>query len=80
LVQRILDGYPLLEHFIAFNETHIPKVDVGAIGVKKTKYSFHKKERNITDFECSIFRIEKVLSEESVYNVGAAKCYAMNCY
>jgi hypothetical protein len=31
------------------------------------------------DFEGSIFRIEKVLLEESVCNVGVAKCCIMNC-
>jgi hypothetical protein len=32
----ILNGYPLREHFIASNETHIPDDDnAGAIGVKK---------------------------------------------
>jgi hypothetical protein len=29
---------PLIKHLIAFNETHIPNVDVGTIGVKKKKF------------------------------------------
>jgi hypothetical protein len=45
LVKIILDGYPLIKHFIAFNETHIPDVDdVGVVGVNKKKYSFHKRK------------------------------------
>ncbi len=27
LAQIILDGYPLIEHSISFNETHIPNVE-----------------------------------------------------
>jgi hypothetical protein len=80
LVQIILDGYPFIKHLISFNETHIPYVhDVGVVGVKKKKYSFHKRKRNIADFEGSIFKIEKMLSKESVRNVGAAESCAMNC-
>jgi hypothetical protein len=34
LPQTIIDGYPLIEHLISFNETHIPNVDdVGAVSV-----------------------------------------------
>jgi hypothetical protein len=54
--------------------------DVGTIGVKNKKYSFHMRKQNVTNFEGFISRIEKVLSEESMCNVGATKCYAMNCY
>ncbi len=47
LAQTILNGYSLKEHFIAFNETYIPYVDdVGAVGMKKNKYSFHKKKQS----------------------------------
>ncbi len=50
----ILDGYPLIKHLISFNETHIQDVDdVGAIGVKKKKYSFRKRKQNVV--EGSIF-------------------------
>jgi hypothetical protein len=36
LTLMIFDGYPLKEHLIAFNETHILNyVDVGTIGLKK---------------------------------------------
>jgi len=53
---------PFIEHLTSFNETYIPDVDdMGAIGVKKKKYSFHKNKWNIVDFECSISRIDKVL-------------------
>jgi hypothetical protein len=39
LAQTILDGYPLIEHLIAFIETHIPYAgDVGVVGVKKKKF------------------------------------------
>jgi hypothetical protein len=51
---------------------------VGAIGVKKKKYSFRKRMQNVVDSEGSISRIEKMLSEEFVCNVGVAKCWAMN--
>jgi hypothetical protein len=38
LAQTILDGYPLIDHLITFNETHIPNVDdVGVVGVKEKK-------------------------------------------
>ncbi len=80
--QTIIDGYPLGEHLITFNETHghIPNVDdVGTIGVKKKKYSFHKKE-SVANFEGLIFTTEKVLPKESVHNVFVTTCYAMNCY
>jgi hypothetical protein len=50
---------------------------VGEVGVKKKKYSFHKKQ-NVANSEGSIFRIKKMLSEESMRNVGVAKCCAMN--
>jgi hypothetical protein len=59
LGQKILDGYPFKDYFIAFNESHI--LDVGAIGVKKKK-SFHKRKRSVANFEGSISRIEKVLN------------------
>jgi hypothetical protein len=50
LAQMILDGYSLKEHFITFNETHIPNVDdVRAIGVKKKKYSFHKRKQSVVN-------------------------------
>ncbi len=43
LVKIILDGYPLIEHLVAFNETHISNVDdVGVVGVKKKKIPFIK--------------------------------------
>jgi hypothetical protein len=79
LVQIIHDGYPFKDHLIAFNETHILDVDdVRAIGVKKKKCSFHIKKPSVVDFEGSIFRIEKVLLEESMCNVGAT-CCMINC-
>jgi len=41
LVQNILNGYPLKEHLIVFNEPHIPNVDdVRIIGVNKKKIPF----------------------------------------
>jgi hypothetical protein len=52
---------------------------VGVVGVKKKKYYVHKRKQNMADFEGSISRIEKVLSEELVHNVGATKCCTMNC-
>jgi hypothetical protein len=52
---------------------------VESIGVKKKKYSFHKRKKNIVDCKGSISRIQKVLLKKSVHNVGAAKCCAMNC-
>jgi hypothetical protein len=52
---------------------------VGIIGVKKKKYSFHMKKQNVVDSKGSISRIEKVLSKESMHNVGLAKCCTMKC-
>ncbi len=52
---------------------------VGLVGVKKKKYSFHKKKQNIVDYNSSISRIEKVLLKETMHNVDAAKCCMMNC-
>jgi hypothetical protein len=44
LVQRILDGYPLREHLIAFNETHIlDDEDAGVVGLKEKENLFIKK-------------------------------------
>jgi hypothetical protein len=81
LAQTILDGYPFIKHFIAFNETHISDVDdVGVVGVKKKKCSFHKRKRSAIDFKGSVSRIEKMLIEESMCNVGAEKCCTMNCF
>ncbi len=80
LAQIILDGYPFIEHLISFNETHIPNVDdVAAVGVKKKKYSFHRRKWNVVDFKGSISRIEKMLLEESVRDEGVAKCCTINC-
>ncbi len=43
LVQMTLDEYPLREHLITFNETHIlDDDDVGVVGVKKKK--IHKRK------------------------------------
>jgi hypothetical protein len=56
---NFFDGYTFIEHIISFNETHIPNVDdVGVVGVKKKK-SFHKRKRNVVDYEGSIFRMRK---------------------
>jgi hypothetical protein len=52
---------------------------VGVVGVKKKKYSFHKNKQNVVNYEGFISRIEKMLSEESMCNVGVARCYVMNC-
>ncbi len=80
LAQTILDGYTLKEHLVAFNETHIPDIDdVGIFGVKKKKYSFHKKKQNTIDSKGYAFTIDKVLLEESMYNVHMALCCSMNC-
>ncbi len=80
LAQIILDGYPFIEHLIAFNDTHVTNVDdVGEIGVKKKKNFFHKKKRSVVDSKGSISRIEKMLLKEFVRNVGVAKCCTMNC-
>ncbi len=80
LVQTIFDGYLLIEHFITFHDTHILDVaNVGSIGVKKKKNSVHKTKRNVIDSKGSISRIEKMLLEESMCNVGVEKCCTMNC-
>jgi hypothetical protein len=39
LAQTNFNGYPLIKHFITFNETHIPNVDdVRAVSLKKKKF------------------------------------------
>ncbi len=53
---------------------------MGVIGVNKKKYSFHKTNQNVADVEGSISKIKKVLSKESMSNVGGAKCCAMNYF
>jgi hypothetical protein len=52
---------------------------VGVVGVKKKKCSFHKRKPSVANSNGSISRIEKMLSKESMCNVGAAKCCAVNC-
>jgi hypothetical protein len=52
---------------------------VGIVGVKKKKYSFHKRKQNTIDYEGSVFTIDKVLLKESMHNVHVALCCNMNC-
>jgi len=52
---------------------------VGFVGLKKKKYSFHKRKQNIVNCKGSISRIEKMLLKESMCNVGVAKFCTMNC-
>jgi hypothetical protein len=45
LFQTIFDGYFLWKHFVMHNEGHVPNADeVGAVGVKKNKYTFQKRK------------------------------------
>jgi hypothetical protein len=60
LVQIILNGYPLIQHLISFNETHIPNLDdVEAVGVRKEKNSFHKRKQNVVDFEVPFLKLKR---------------------
>jgi hypothetical protein len=44
----ILDWYPLREHLIAFNETHIPDDDdAKVVGVKENKILFIRKSEAV---------------------------------
>jgi hypothetical protein len=47
--------------------------------VWRKKKSFHKKKWNIANYEGYVFKIEKMLLEEFVRNVGVAMCCTMNC-
>jgi hypothetical protein len=77
LVQTILDGYPLKKHLITFNATHI--LDVDDVKVNKKIWSFHKMIWSIIDSKGFVYRIEKMLLEESMCNMGAITCCTMNC-
>jgi hypothetical protein len=51
---------------VSHDESYIPEVDVEEmIGVKKKKYSFHKRKWKDIMFVDSISRIKMVLSKES---------------
>ncbi len=52
---------------------------MGIIGVKKKKYSFHIRKCNVIDSKGSISRIEKLMSEKFMHNVGVTKCCTTNC-
>jgi hypothetical protein len=64
---------------VNINEIHILDDDnVGTIGVKKTN-KIHKRQRNDVDFTGFVFRIDKVLSVESMHNVSPSICCILNC-
>ncbi len=63
LVQTIVDGYSLKQLLIFYNESNIPTIDEeGEIGVRKKQYTFQKRKWSVRNFECSMSRIEKLLS------------------
>jgi hypothetical protein len=66
LVQTIIEGFLLKKLLVSHDESYIPEVDVEEmIGVKKKKYSFHKRKWKDIMFVDSISRIKMVLSKES---------------
>jgi len=64
---------------VSHDENCIPEVDIEEmIGVKKKKYSFHKRKWKDIVFVNSISRIKKVLGKESCHGVGAVMCCSLN--
>jgi hypothetical protein len=69
----------LKELLVSHDESYILEVDVEEmIGVKKKKYSFHKRKWKDIVFVDSISRIKKVLSKESCHGVGVVMCCSLN--
>ncbi len=65
--------------FKSYDNSHISYVDAeGEIGVKKKQYTFHKRKRKALDFDVSMLRMDKLLFEESICNVGTIVCYSLN--
>jgi hypothetical protein len=47
--------------------------------VKKKKKTFHKRKRKASNFDVSMSRMDKLLFEESICNVGTVIYYSLNC-
>ncbi len=80
LAQTIVDGYSLKQFFGFYNENNIPTInEEGEIVIRKKQYTFQKKKRNVGHFDCSMSRIEKLLSQESIRNMNFTLCCTQNC-
>jgi hypothetical protein len=67
LSQTIFCGHSLKALLKSYEDNHISDVDVeGAIGVKKKRYTFHKKKKKTLDVDIPMSRINKLLFEESI--------------
>jgi len=66
--------------FKSYDDSHIFDVDVEwKIGVKKKQYTFHKRKRKVLDSDVSMSRMDKLLFEESICNVGTIVHCSLNC-
>jgi hypothetical protein len=67
LSQMIFRGHSLKALLKSYKDNHISDVDVeGAIGVKKERYTFHKRKKKTLDVDIPVSRIDKLLFEESI--------------
>jgi hypothetical protein len=65
--------------FKSYNDNHIFDVDAeGEVGVKKKQYIFHNKKKKALDFDVSMSRMDKLLSEESICDVGVVFHCSLN--
>jgi hypothetical protein len=63
-------------------DNHIYGVDAkGKFGVNMYIYiyTFHNKKWKALDFDVSMSRMDKLLSEEAICNVGSIVCCSFNC-
>jgi hypothetical protein len=74
-------GYSLRALFLkSYDDSHIFDVDVEQkIGVKKKQYTFHKRKRKALVSNVSMSRMDKLLFEESICNVGTIGYCILNC-
>jgi len=43
----ILDGYSLKQLFVFYDESNIPTIEEGEIGVRKKQYTFQKRKQSV---------------------------------
>jgi hypothetical protein len=61
-------------------DNHIYDVDAREkLVFKKKQYTFHKKKWKALYFDVSMSRMDKLLSEESICNVGSVVCCSFDC-
>ncbi len=77
--QIILHEHSLKALFKSYDNSHISYEDAkGEIGDKKKQYAFHKRKKKALDSDVSMLRMDKLLFEESICNVGIILCYFLN--